>query len=73
MVRSHTTMYTSFDFISKEMNINNNVLNHPDVFTGQLRLLIGHYLPIFDCIPNMTLLTDEWLKFFRFKTESFNR
>ncbi|UJR16343.1 hypothetical protein I4U23_003249 [Adineta vaga] len=39
------------------------------VFTGRLKSLIGRYLPIFDCIDNLALLTDEWETFFRFRTE----
>jgi hypothetical protein len=40
-------------------------LKRTDVFTNKLSPLIGHYLPIFGCTPE----NDEWLNFFKFKTE----
>ncbi|CAF1368771.1 unnamed protein product [Rotaria sordida] len=39
------------------------------VYSNRLCLWIGHYLPIFECMLNAEAISDEWLKFFRFKTE----
>ncbi|CAF4087339.1 unnamed protein product [Rotaria sp. Silwood2] len=36
---------------------------------NRLSSLTGHYLPIFEYKLNAEVLSDEWLKFFRFKTE----
>ncbi|CAF4684613.1 unnamed protein product [Rotaria sp. Silwood1] len=39
------------------------------VYSNRLNPSIGRYLPTFKCTPNGEPLSDEWLKFFRFKTE----
>ncbi|CAF4096244.1 unnamed protein product [Rotaria sordida] len=39
------------------------------VYSNQLSPWIGRYLPTFECTPNGESLSDEWLKFFKFKTD----
>ncbi|CAF4369141.1 unnamed protein product, partial [Rotaria sp. Silwood2] len=39
------------------------------VYSNRLSPWIGHYLPTFECTPNGEPLSDEWLKFFKLKTE----